>query len=323
VKLFAEWRRFRTASLVLGVVSPARATELQVAVACPAWTSEASAQVEARIRTSFLTEGLEASQVLVTCGADGTRVEVEAASGSSVRLVERRSGVLEDDVVATAQDALHELAKPPSPEAPEPEPEPEPAPAPSAKPVVAAPAPAPPTRTVLDAPARVEPPPVKIAFHVQAGPLFELWSGTGVVGAEAAVFASTRRTLALGLALGGRAALGEPESFNASEWNASARLQLAPAHAAGFQGELGLGASGLVTSPTANVTAESPTLIWTASFEARVARPFSLGSFALAPSLGVRVFSGRRDVRVNDQERLVLPVLVPQAALWLIVPRFP
>jgi hypothetical protein len=212
----------------------------------------------------------------------------------------------------------------PSPEEPEPEPEPEPAPAPapapSAKPVVPAPAASPPTRSALDTQDPAEPPPPKVTFHVQAGPLLELWSGTAAVGAEAGVFASTRRTVRLGLAFGGRAALGEPESFNASEWNGSARLQLAPEHVAGFQGELGVGASGLVTSPTANVTADSSTPIWTASFEARVARPFSLGSFALAPSLGVRVFSGRRDVRVNDQERLVLPVLVPQAALWLSVP---
>jgi len=72
--------------------------------------------------------------------------------------------------------------------------------------------------------------------------------------------------------------------------------------------------------PTANVTADTSTLLWTAAFDLRVTRPFVLGSFALAPSLGLRAFSGRRDVRVNQQEQLVVPLVVPEAALWLIVP---
>jgi hypothetical protein len=303
----------------MGAVSPARAAELEVAVACPGWTPEAAAQVEARIRTSFLTEGLEVRRVLVSCTPDATSVQVEAERGSLVRVVEHRSGVLEDDVVATAQDALRELAQPPSPETkPDVEPEVPPATAPAGS---AEPAPE------VAAPARKErstseqaTPSAPLALHVEAGPLVEVWSKLGAVGAEAAVFASNRRALRLGLAVGGRAALGEPSSFGGSEWNASARLQLLPAHFAGLRVELGLGASVLLASPTANVTADSSTLLATGAFDLRLSRPFALGAFALAPSLGVRVFSGRRDVRVNDAERLVLPVLVPQAALWLVFP---
>jgi len=37
----------------------------------------------------------------------------------------------------------------------------------------------------------------------------------------------------------------------------------------------------------------------------------------LVPSLGARVFSARRSVRLNAQEQLVLPWLVPQVALTL------
>ncbi|MES1184331.1 MAG: hypothetical protein ABUL60_10975 [Myxococcales bacterium] len=313
------------AGVILGAVSPARAAELEVAVACPQWAPEAAAQVEARIRTSFLTEGLEARRVLVSCSAGAIRVEVETAGDSLVRLVEPRSGVLEDDVVATAQDALHALAPAPTPPEPataepaEPAPaEPSPPPPPVAVPAPA-PAPTEPPTEVASAPERPWPP-SKLTVRLHAGPLLERWSSHWALGGEASVFASTRRTLGLGVALGFRAATGEPSSFNASEWNASARLELTPTHFAGFRGELGVGASVLMAGPSANVTADTSTLLWTAAFALRVTRPFVLGSFALAPSLGLRAFSGRRDVRVNEQEQLVVPLVVPEAALWLIVP---
>jgi hypothetical protein len=307
----------------VGVVSPARAAELEVAVACPEWAPEAAAQVEARIRTSFLTEGLEARRVLVSCSAGAIRVEVETAGDALVRLVEPRSGVLEDDVVATAQDALHALAPAPTPPEPAASNEPaEPAPAePSPPPPVAGPTPAPTEQpTKLESAPERPWSPSQLTVRLHAGPVLERWSSHWAFGGEASVFASTRRTVGLGVALGVRAATGEPSSFNASEWNASARLELAPAHLAGFRGELGVGASLLMAGPTANVTADTSTLLWTAAFGLRVTRPFVLGSFALAPSLGLRAFSGRRDVRVNQQEQLVVPVVVPEAALWLIVP---
>ena len=122
------------------------------------------------------------------------------------------------------------------------------------------------------------------------------------------------------MALGGRAALGEPASFAVNEWNVSARLQLAPPRLAGFRGSLGLGASLLVASPASGIVADSPTQFSAAYFDVRVSRPFSLGSFALAPSLGARVFSAGRDVEVNKQERLAVPLLVPELGLWLVVP---
>jgi hypothetical protein len=327
VKLFAVWRRFLTAGLVLGVLGVVRiapaagAAELQVAVACPGWTPEAAAQVEARIRTSFLTEGLEARRVTVSCSAEATHVVVEATSGSSDHVVERRSGVLEDDVIAAAQDALHELAETPSAGS-EAASEPEPAPDPQPTAPIVQPASAPIRHATLDTadPKEPSPPQSKLSVLVQAGPSLELWSEHWAVGGEVSAFARTHRALGLGGGLGGGAALGEPASFNASEWNASLRLQLTPEHVAGLRTELGLGASMLVASPSDNVTASSATLIWTASFDFRVSRPFSLGAVALVPALGVRVFSGRRDVRVNDQERLLLPVVIPRVVLGLVLP---
>jgi hypothetical protein len=161
--------------------------------------------------------------------------------------------------------------------------------------------------------------PARITAHLAAGLQLERWSDRWAVGGEADVFAGSKR-LRFGLAVGGRAATGEPASFAVSEWSASGRVQLLPPRTAGLRAELGVGASWLLASPSGLVTAESSTLLATAAFDFRVSRPFVLGWFALSPSLGVRVASARRDVRVNDQERLVLPVLVPQAALWLLVP---
>jgi hypothetical protein len=321
VHLFARRRRFALGVLVVGLVNPARADELHVSVACPDWTSEAAAQVEARIRTSFLTASSSARRVSVSCAGEAPSVEVEAERGTLLRPVVRRSAVLEDDVVAAAEDALHELTDVSQPAAPA---EPAVTPAPSAAPVAEPPPPPPPPaqvrRETPKAPApALAPVPSKTVWQLQAGPVLERWDAHWAVGAEAGVSVGSR-TLGYGLALGGRAALDEPASFAANEWNLAARLQLAPARVAGFRGSLGLGASLLAASPANGIVADSSKQVSAAYFDLRVSRPFSLGSFALAPALGARVFSARRDVKVNTRERLAVPLFVPQVALWLIVP---
>jgi hypothetical protein len=163
------------------------------------------------------------------------------------------------------------------------------------------------------------PPRAKSIWRLQAGPLLEVWGTHLAVGGEAEASVGTR-ALGFGLALGGHAALGEPESFAVNEWNASARLGLAPPRFAGFRGSLGLGASLLLASPARGITADSSTQLSAAYLDLRISRPFSLGRFALAPSLGARLYSAPRDVQVNDEERLAVPRLVPEVALWLVLP---
>ncbi len=120
-----------------------------------------------------------------------------------------------------------------------------------------------------------------------------------------------------GLALGGRVVTGEPATFDISEWNASARFALTFSRFGGLRGRMGVGASLFVTTPGAHVTSESPMLLGAGYLELAVSRPFWFGAFGLSPLLGVRVFSAPRNVRVNREELLVLPLAVPQLALSL------
>jgi len=315
VHLFAIRRRFWAGALLASITSPARADELQVSVACPAWSSEAAAQVEARIRATFLAANLNARRAVVSCSGDSIDVEVEAPRGSLVRPVVRRSEALEDDVVATAETALHDLSDAPSATA-----EPEPS-APPAVPIE--PPPPLPTPVRAEAPPAPVPvndsPPANAVWRLHAGPVLELWSTDAALGGEAGVSARSGG-LGVGLALGGRSDLGQHVTFTVTEWNASARLLLVPARLAGFRGSVGVGASLLVASPARGITADSSTQVSAAYVELRVSRPFSVGGVAFEPSVGARVFSARRDVQVNDQERLAVPLLVPQVALWLAFP---
>ena len=209
LKLFAIWRRFTAAIIVAGLAGSAQAGELEVTVACPAWTSEAAAQVEARIRTSFLAESTEARRVTVSCTAETTSVEVEGPRGTLVHPVVRNSGVLEDDVVAAARDAMHELAQVPKPEATT---EATPTPTPSAMPPVedhTTSGPAPGKAHPSPASART-PTPRRLSLEGQAGVLVERWGNRWAAGGEASIFIGAGRSLRYGLALGGRAGTGEP-----------------------------------------------------------------------------------------------------------------
>ena len=58
-----------------------------------------------------------------------------------------------------------------------------------------------------------------------------------------------------------------------------------------------------------------------AYLELQLSRPFWLGRFGVAPGLGARLFSARRNVRVNEHEELALPLLTPEATLSFVYRR--
>lgn len=301
---------------VLAAVS-ASAADYPIKVDCPGWPADTAGQVEARVRTTLLVEGLPARQVGIACGADGSiSVAVVSEHGARELPVERRADHVEDDVVATVEAALRQLL----PTAPQPSPTASSAPEPTAPvPVAAAPPVTPPTPPPVTA---VPQPPAPVPHpssptEVYLAPTSELWSSDVAWGADLGMSAGGPK-FRYGLALSGRTLLSQPSSVTVQEWGASARLSFALSQPTELRFSLGVGASLLAASPGAHVSASSSTLRSVASLEASVSRPFWLGAFGLSPELGVRFFSGRRSVLVDEREQVVVPVVAPQLALSLI-----
>lgn len=290
----------------------ARASDYPIDVDCPAWRADAAAQVEARVRTTLLAEGLEAHQVSIACTASGTiEVAVRSEHGALLVPVVRRAERVEDDVVRTVEGALRQLIPPP----PEPEPEPEP-------PASVLPPPAPPAAAVppvLPRPAPVPRRELEVAPAVRTTELYvsstgELWGKLAALGADAGLSVGTR-SVGYGLALGARTALGEADTFELNELSGSIRIAFTSRSPLGLRLTFGAGASLLMTSPSSSLVAGSPTLLGAACFEAKVSRPFWFGDIALSPELGARLFSANRNVVVDTREEAVVPVVVPQVAL--------
>lgn len=307
------------ASALLALSREARAGDFPVSVDCSTWSPETVAQVEARVRTMLLAEGLSAQRVAIACQGNAVAVEVETELGKLARPVARRSARVEDDVVAAVEAAVRGLLPAAEPAAPAAEPEtpsappaaPTPAPPPAPAPAAALPAP-----TIIVEPRRD----VATIIELQANALVERWSNNWSWGGEGGLSVGDERSQ-YGLALGGRAVTGEPATFDISEWNASARFASTFPRLGGLRGRLGVGASLFVTTPAPKVTSESPMLLGAAYLELAVSRPFWFGAFGVSPMLGVRVFSAPRNVRVNGDEELVLPLAVPQLALSLVYRR--
>ena len=286
------------------------AADYPIKVDCPGWSADSAAQVEARIRTTLLVDQLDVRQIGIACEADGAIVvSVEAASDSTQVPVARRSERVEDDVVGTVEAALRQLT--PAPAASE-------APAPTSQPPPQkAPPPAPPL-----ADPRLEATPASASRATQVTelsvtPAVELWGSAVALGADAGMSAGSER-FRHGLVLHGRRPVSEPSAFDVNEWGAAIVLSLTSPGPAGLRAAVSVGASIVTTSPAAHVTAASPTLRATGSVDVRLARPFWLGAFALSPELGVRIFSGRRNVLVDQVEQLALPALVPELGLSFI-----
>jgi hypothetical protein len=311
------WMPLGLGLALLGRPLPASATDFLVEVACPEWLAESRGQVEARLRVTVLAEGLDARRIEISCQDSAVGISVESSSGSVTRPVERGSAPIEDAVVTAVEAALRELAgRSQGQQAPVPAPPPtEPTPAPATPAPALIPSPPPTSR-----PASPSPPLSRSVSELYAAPTVGLFEERLAIGGTLGVGVGTEELL-YGLAIGGRTIAGLPASFDATEWSAAARLAWTPARAAGFRGTLGLGVSALVTDPADDVVSRTSPMVSAAYLELQLSRPFWLGRLGLAPGLGVRLFSARRNVRVNEKEQLALPRLTPEATLSFVYRR--
>lgn len=315
-----QWRCAALLGLVCGISLAGQAvaaSAVQVRVGCGAWSTEQVSQIEARIRAALLLEDLGARLVLIRCESDAVEVEVESTAGRLVRPVTRGPESLEDSIVQAVDQALRDLQKPPA-AAPS-EPTPPAAPAPSTAPVVSSPPAAATPQPTASARAASEalPAPSPAArrwLEASVSAQGERWSAHNAVGANAGASWGGER-LRYGVELGGLAALGEPAGFDVNEWHAGARLSLGLF--SGIRGHLGLGGSLFLTAPD-GLNVDTPTSLSAAFVELGLSRPFWLGQLAWSPELAVRASSAERQVRVNEVQQLLLPVLCPAARLSLL-----
>jgi hypothetical protein len=121
-----------------------------------------------------------------------------------------------------------------------------------------------------------------------------------------------------GVAFGASWALGEAKGFDVSNAHAAGELAWSPRFAAGFRGSTALGVSLLTVTPDRSLSATTATAYSAAFLQVAISRPFTFGPFALAPALGLRAHLAERRVQVDDVERLVVPLFVPQAQLSLL-----
>ncbi len=286
-----------------------------VRLACPDLTTERAAELESRIRANLLTAELPAT-VQLSCGAERTEVRVDATPDSVTVQVQTGSiDTFRDDVLRGVEEALQELARRRSRRAGVPDAtnapdagtvpavaEPEPAPA--------APMPAP--RPRATAAPRTQPPvatarPWTELFGAGLG---EVWADRLALGGALGVGRSTP-TIWYGL----RAAVLRPAvgstDFDATEYHASVELGIQPRLLAGFRASIGLGPSVLFVTPRSSLTAHNNNAKASLFVAARVSRPVWFGQFALVPELGARLFSGKRGVRIDTEERLALRGLAP------------
>jgi len=299
---------------------PASASPRQISIDCAEWQPETRAEVEARIRTALLAAADESARVSIECEAEGrTRVVIQARRGSLDRFVEWRGVRREDDVVATVDSLLSELDQPPP--APKPAPpaaEPQVAPAPTAAPE----SPLVPAKVPSAARVPSRPPPASTGSSVivaGVAPVAEVWRDHLALGADFALGARGG-VFGWGLLLGGANAFGEPSSFDVQEWHGQARLSRTFRRLADLDVEVGAGVSIALVTPHSSVRTDNSTVLTAAVFSLGFSRRFALGSFALAPEIGLRA-SAARKVQVDSQEEFRLPLLAPRAALWLLYAR--
>jgi hypothetical protein len=206
--------------------------------------------------------------------------------------------------------ALRELER----EAAEPEPVAQPAP-PAAPPVPPAAQPAPPAAP--PAPPVVQAVPEATFIELRISGIAQRWSEHAAAGAEVAPSFGTMG-LRYGVVLGAAWALAEPSSFDVNEWHVAAELGWQPRWAGGVRAQLSAGGSLLLATPRARLSVESQTSVGAAILQASLSRPIWLGGLGISPELGVSASSATRRVRIDEIERLILPVFAPQAKLSLL-----
>lgn len=311
-------RRLNAAWIALALVRPAAAAEPEVALDCAQLTREQAAEVEARARATLLTSTVAVTRVLVSCAESEARVVVESGSAQATEQVPLLTPDIRTPLVDAVDRAIQVLASRARAAAALP---PEPAPPASAEPPVQAlvPTPAPAVKPRAQA-ATVAPSPraqgPARSLRASASALAEVWTNGGGLGGALAVGYGTRQ-LQLGVQITAITSPSSSDAFHASEYGAALGVGWVPGWARGFRGGLALGPSLLAVSPRSDLTPRGDTSVAAWFVELGLARPFWFGNWALTPELSARLFSGQREVTLDEQTQLIIPYFVPRLALTL------
>ncbi|MEI9940463.1 MAG: hypothetical protein WDO69_24885 [Pseudomonadota bacterium] len=296
-----EWVGF-VASLLLGAPA-ASAAEAEVTVRCPELSAEDTAEVEARIRASLLSAGLEPSTVELGCEVDSAQTQVTGNGHQVTVRTDRNVSSVKEALLVSAESALSAWSAQTSPPAatrgtppagPAPVPSPardaQPAPVPVAVPV-APPAYVPDARPTVRSSAA--------STSLAAGPRAELWRSSGALGP---VFGLHQKFASIFVAIqaGYLLSLDGSSQFSAHELQFGAQVGWQPRALSGLRAALGVGLSVLSATPAMGVSAQSGSTSSTLPcLSVELSRPFELGAFALLPAAGARAFSRARSVLVD------------------------
>lgn len=296
--------------IFLLVAAPAPAAENDVVVACDALTSDQAAELDARTRATLLADGPDGTQVRVRCEVELATVIAVTGEQSESAVVRLPNASLKEALLGAVDRTLaaaKERARGASATiAPEPIPEPLPLPTP----------PAPPPVPAVDAATLTPVTPARPTHLVRlgAGGLFATWDAEPAYGGRARVEIGFQ-PWSVALALGGLTSGERAGSFVPSEWHALAVGALDLQAVAGLRLSGAAGVSVLLASPSSGLANESGTASSAAVFELGLSRPLRAGHVIVTPELDVRLFSARREVKVDGTTQLTLPVASPLLAL--------
>lgn len=295
------------------LAAAAPAAENDVVVACDALTSDEAAELDARTRATLLADGPEGTQVRLRCEAELATVIAVTGDASESAVVHLPNASLKDALLAAVDRTLaaaKERAQGASATfAAEPLPEPPPLPTPPATAAVRA-------DDSVDDSTIVPPAPERPTHFVRlgAGALFTTWNAQPAYGGRARVEVAFP-PWSVALALGGLTSAERAESFVPSEWHALAVGALDLEAVAGLRLSAGAGVSVLLASPSSGLANESGTASTAALFELGLSRPLRAGHVIVTPELDLRLFSGRREVKVDGTTQMTVPIASPLLAL--------
>lgn len=293
--------------LLLAARAPA--AENDVAVACDALTSDEAAELDARTRATLLADGPAGAQIRVRCEAELATVIAVTGEESESAVVRLPNGGLKDALLAAVDRTLaaaKERARGANAtSATEPLIEPPPLPTPT---------PTPPVPDDDSPPAAASPAGPTHFVRLGVGALFEAWDAVPAYGGRARVEIAFS-PWSVALALGGLTSAERAGSFVPSEWHALAVGALDLEAVAGLRLSGAVGVSVLLASPSSGLANESGTSSAAALFELGLSRPLRARHVIVTPELDLRLFSARREVKVDGTTELALPVASPLLAL--------
>jgi len=290
---------------------------------CKSLSAEDSARVETRLFASLLAREAPGVSVSIACDERIATVTASAGAPEERRSVALSGAASTESILALAQRAVEQLlatAEPSASALTRSPTETSPAQSDTADARAAPPATASdassvpqriPTAREECAPARNQAPPACPVHtdshsHVRVDAVFESW-GSHVAGGAAFGLEQRSKKWTWAFLAGATRPFQHPLLSDITQWTAAAELgwQGAEPLSIRISGQVGL--SVLTVNPNQGVTTNSGTVKSAAFFALDASRPIWFGRFALAPGLGLRLFSAKRVVSNEGQPEFELP----------------